>query len=58
MLFSLNTGDFRDCSKAAADAYAATGDENFVYVDLKYYDQQGGSGHPQCRCTRLLPTRL
>ena len=44
--FSLNTGDFRDCSKAAADAYAATGDENFVYVDLKYYDQQGGSGHP------------
>lgn len=44
--FSLNTGDFRDCSKAAADAYAATGDDRFTYVDLRFYDQQGGSGHP------------
>ena len=44
--FSLNTGSFRDCSAAAAEAYAACGDENFVYVDLRFYDQQGGSGHP------------
>ena len=44
--FSLNTGDFRDCSKAAAEAYAATGDDRFTYVDLRFYDQQGGSGHP------------
>ena len=44
--FSLNTGDFRDCSKAAADAYAATGDDRFTYVDLRFYDQQGGAGHP------------